>query len=93
MRITKSDPPTLAHKKKWSADFHDFISICLNKDPNSRPFMTDLVDVCYIIVYFLIMNFERILSGLIHVVVSSNFMKYGTTRQLWYGYTPVKGIY
>lgn len=44
MRITKSDPPTLAHKRKWSADFHNFLSITLNKDPNQRPSMTELLD-------------------------------------------------
>lgn len=43
-KITKADPPALANKRKWSKDFHDFVNICLNKDPNARPTMTDLLD-------------------------------------------------
>ena len=36
MRISKTDPPTLSNKKKWSESFHQFLSRCLIKNPKSR---------------------------------------------------------
>jgi len=35
--IPARPPPTLAEPTKWSAEFNDFLSVCLQKDPNKRP--------------------------------------------------------
>ncbi|XP_065649178.1 STE20-like serine/threonine-protein kinase isoform X2 [Hydra vulgaris] len=43
-KISKSDPPSLQDKRKWSADFHNFVADCLNKDPNCRPSMAELLE-------------------------------------------------
>jgi len=42
-KITKAEPAKLAYRKRWSADFHNFIEKCLQKDPNARPSMTELL--------------------------------------------------
>eukprot|EP01117_Protostelium_nocturnum_P011814 TRINITY_DN4308_c0_g1_i1.p1 TRINITY_DN4308_c0_g1~~TRINITY_DN4308_c0_g1_i1.p1 ORF type:complete len:375 (+),score=112.72 TRINITY_DN4308_c0_g1_i1:845-1969(+) len=41
--IPARDPPTLKDPKKWSSDFVDFVSTCLQKDQNKRPSSSDLV--------------------------------------------------
>ncbi|OAF68321.1 hypothetical protein A3Q56_03935 [Intoshia linei] len=38
-RITKSKPPTLIKPYEWSDSFNNFLSYCLTKDQNSRPFI------------------------------------------------------
>jgi serine/threonine protein kinase len=35
--IPKNPPPTLKQTEKWSAEFHDFLSHLLTKDPKYRP--------------------------------------------------------
>jgi len=35
--IPQSDPPTLPEPSKWSAEFHDFLKVCLVKNPSERP--------------------------------------------------------
>eukprot|EP00794_Sanderia_malayensis_P005703 gene5703-6405_t len=47
-KITKSSPPTLAAKSNWSADFHQFIADCLNKDASKRPSAADLLTHSFI---------------------------------------------
>jgi serine/threonine protein kinase len=41
--IPTSDPPTLPNPEKWSKDFHDFLKVCLVKDPEKRPTATALL--------------------------------------------------
>jgi hypothetical protein len=43
--ITNSPPPTLKEPDEWSAEFNDFISKCLIKDPNKRPAAQELLKV------------------------------------------------
>ncbi|KAI3639968.1 hypothetical protein MIR68_001973 [Amoeboaphelidium protococcarum] len=35
--IPKVDPPTLRDRRKWSQNFHQFLQLCLQKDPDHRP--------------------------------------------------------
>jgi serine/threonine protein kinase len=37
MKIPKSPPPTLPHPELWTAEFHEFVALCLQKDFNGRP--------------------------------------------------------
>jgi serine/threonine protein kinase len=41
--ITKQPPPELSNKSKWSAEFDDFITTCLRKDPSQRPSVEELI--------------------------------------------------
>lgn len=41
--IPNSDPPTLPDPSKWSADFNDFLKVCLVKNPDKRPTATELL--------------------------------------------------
>ncbi|KAJ3057492.1 hypothetical protein HK097_004013 [Rhizophlyctis rosea] len=41
--IPKNDPPTLKKKDNWSEKFHDFLRVCLEKDPDKRPSAQDLL--------------------------------------------------
>lgn len=41
--IPNSDPPTLPDPSKWSADFNDFLKVCLVKNPDKRPTATQLL--------------------------------------------------
>ncbi|KAM7541353.1 hypothetical protein Aperf_G00000043738 [Anoplocephala perfoliata] len=42
LKITKSDPPTLAKPDSWSSGFNNFIRRCLQKNPAQRPSMAQL---------------------------------------------------
>ncbi|KAM6341388.1 STE20-like serine/threonine-protein kinase [Podargus strigoides] len=53
LKITKSQPPTLRHPKRWSEDFKDFLRKSLEKSPEARwsasqllqhPFVADISD-------------------------------------------------
>lgn len=41
--IPNSPPPALPDPSQWSADFNDFLRVCLKKDPTGRPTATDLL--------------------------------------------------
>lgn len=41
--IPNSDPPTLPDPSQWSADFNDFLKVCLVKNPEKRPTATELL--------------------------------------------------
>ncbi|KAJ3039783.1 hypothetical protein HDV00_011910 [Rhizophlyctis rosea] len=41
--IPKADPPTLKKKDIWSNKFHDFLRVCLEKDPDKRPSAEELL--------------------------------------------------
>jgi len=41
--IPTSDPPTLPSSDKWSKEFHDFLKVCLVKEPDKRPTATALL--------------------------------------------------
>ena len=43
--IPNSEPPTLKEPHKWSADFHDFLRVCLQKNPDKRPSASELLQV------------------------------------------------
>jgi len=42
--IPARDPPGLKDPSKWSTEFVDFITFCLNKDPTSRPSSLSLIE-------------------------------------------------
>jgi serine/threonine protein kinase len=37
--------PTVQHPEKYSKEFLDFISVCLQKDPTQRPSASELIAV------------------------------------------------
>lgn len=41
-QIPRNPPPTLTKAHEWSRDFNDFISECLTKDLDQRPYMIEL---------------------------------------------------
>jgi len=43
--IPNSPPPTLPPKETWTQDFHNFLKICLQKDPRDRPTAEHLLQV------------------------------------------------
>ena len=45
MVIIDEAPPRLRDEDKWSADFKDFVSKCLNKTPTDRPSAIELLSV------------------------------------------------
>ncbi|KAI4878568.1 hypothetical protein NFI96_010207 [Prochilodus magdalenae] len=44
LKIAKSDPPMLDQPSKWSLDFKDFLKNCLDKNPETRPTATQLLE-------------------------------------------------
>ncbi|KAF5894726.1 serine/threonine-protein kinase 10-like, partial [Clarias magur] len=44
LKIAKSEPPTLDQPSKWSADFKDFLKRVLDKNPESRPSASQLLE-------------------------------------------------
>ncbi|KAL6469696.1 hypothetical protein MHYP_G00208150 [Metynnis hypsauchen] len=44
LKIAKSDPPMLEQPSKWSMDFKDFLRKCLDKNPETRPTATQLLE-------------------------------------------------
>ncbi|KAG8128715.1 hypothetical protein E2320_015559 [Naja naja] len=45
LKIAKSDPPTLNYPSKWSPAFRDFLKTALDKNPETRPTATQLLEV------------------------------------------------
>lgn len=45
MRIRKADAPRLRDSQRWSKNFHDFITKCLNKNPDERLTARELLKV------------------------------------------------
>lgn len=43
LKIAKSEPPTLDQPSKWSTDFKDFLKRALDKNPESRPSASQLL--------------------------------------------------
>lgn len=41
--IPNRTPPTLKEPAKWSKDFNDFVGLCLQKDPTTRPSAEELL--------------------------------------------------
>ncbi|MCI4387023.1 hypothetical protein PGIGA_G00069470 [Pangasianodon gigas] len=52
LKIAKSEPPTLDQPSKWSTNFKDFLKRALDKNPESRPSASQLLEV------------SRVLTGL-----------------------------
>jgi serine/threonine protein kinase len=48
MVIIDEPAPKLRDEDKWSANFKDFVSKCLNKQPHERPSAIELFTVCMI---------------------------------------------
>ncbi|XP_070595512.1 serine/threonine-protein kinase 10 [Erythrolamprus reginae] len=44
LKIAKSDPPTLNYPSKWSRAFRDFLKTALDKNPETRPTATQLLE-------------------------------------------------
>ncbi|CAB0018434.1 unnamed protein product [Nesidiocoris tenuis] len=42
-QIVRNPPPTLYRPANWSQDYNDFISECLTKNPEHRPYMSELI--------------------------------------------------
>ena len=42
-QIVVKESPTLEDKDKWSENFHDFLSLCLERNPKKRPSSSDLL--------------------------------------------------
>ena len=45
MKIRKADPPRLRETHRWSKNFHDFLTKCLDKNPDMRPTAQELLQV------------------------------------------------
>eukprot|EP00800_Vazella_pourtalesii_P020796 TRINITY_DN750_c0_g1_i1.p1 TRINITY_DN750_c0_g1~~TRINITY_DN750_c0_g1_i1.p1 ORF type:complete len:925 (-),score=255.72 TRINITY_DN750_c0_g1_i1:272-2836(-) len=41
--IPQKPPPFLSKADNWSSDFQDFVSVCLSKEPESRPYAPELL--------------------------------------------------
>lgn len=48
--IPKNDPPKLKDAQKWSPEFHDLLTKCLQKDPTQRPTAIELLTVSFSII-------------------------------------------
>uniref|UniRef100_A0A8C6MF47 non-specific serine/threonine protein kinase n=1 Tax=Nothobranchius furzeri TaxID=105023 RepID=A0A8C6MF47_NOTFU len=44
LKIAKSEPPTLDYPQKWSKDFNDFLKKALDRNPETRPSATQLLE-------------------------------------------------
>ncbi|XP_015178392.1 PREDICTED: neither inactivation nor afterpotential protein C isoform X1 [Polistes dominula] len=43
-QIVRNPPPTLYRQSNWTQNFNDFISECLEKNPDNRPFMAEIIE-------------------------------------------------
>ncbi|XP_058062557.1 neither inactivation nor afterpotential protein C [Anopheles bellator] len=43
-QIVRNPPPTLYRQSNWSQEFNDFIAECLEKNPDHRPFVMEIVE-------------------------------------------------
>ncbi|XP_012540143.1 neither inactivation nor afterpotential protein C isoform X2 [Monomorium pharaonis] len=43
-QIVRNPPPTLYRPANWSKNFNDFISECLEKNPENRPYMMEIIE-------------------------------------------------
>ena len=62
MRIRKADPPHLKDKNRWSKSFHEFLSVCLDKNPENRPSARELLLHPFIATF---KGDEKTISGLL----------------------------
>ncbi|XP_059912432.1 serine/threonine-protein kinase 10 [Gadus macrocephalus] len=44
LKIAKAEPPSLSHPHRWSPEFRDFVKVSLDKNPESRPTATQLLE-------------------------------------------------
>lgn len=49
LKIQKGEPPKLDFPSRWSKEFSEFLTICLNKDPSKRPSADDLLEHPFIV--------------------------------------------
>lgn len=49
LKIQKGEPPKLDFPSRWSREFSDFLSVCLQKDPTKRPEAHELLDHPFLI--------------------------------------------
>lgn len=52
LRILKSDPPSLKYPSRWSSEFQDFLSKCLQKQPENRWSAKKLLNVLLFVFFF-----------------------------------------
>lgn len=43
-QILRNPPPTLYRQSTWSQNFNDFIAECLEKNPDHRPFLSEIME-------------------------------------------------
>uniref|UniRef100_A0A182NBP7 non-specific serine/threonine protein kinase n=1 Tax=Anopheles dirus TaxID=7168 RepID=A0A182NBP7_9DIPT len=43
-QIVRNPPPTLYRQSNWSQEFNDFIAECLEKNPDHRPFIMEIIE-------------------------------------------------
>lgn len=43
-QIVRNPPPTLYRPANWSQNYNDFIAECLEKNPDNRPFLVELLE-------------------------------------------------
>ncbi|XP_053672779.1 neither inactivation nor afterpotential protein C [Anopheles nili] len=43
-QIVRNPPPTLYRQSNWSQEYNDFISECLEKNPDHRPFIMEIIE-------------------------------------------------
>lgn len=47
--VVSNPPPKLQSREKWSEKFHEFLSLCLTKDPQSRPPANELLQHSFLL--------------------------------------------
>ncbi|CAJ0923070.1 unnamed protein product [Ranitomeya imitator] len=48
LKILKSEPPTLKYQKLWSQDFKDFLNKCLQRNPQERSSISELIEHSFV---------------------------------------------
>uniref|UniRef100_A0A182IJF2 non-specific serine/threonine protein kinase n=1 Tax=Anopheles atroparvus TaxID=41427 RepID=A0A182IJF2_ANOAO len=43
-QIVRNPPPTLYRQSNWSQEYNDFIAECLEKNPDNRPFIMEIIE-------------------------------------------------
>ena len=44
LQIPRNPPPRLSRSEEWSVSFRDVVTECLTKDPESRPFLQEVIE-------------------------------------------------
>jgi serine/threonine protein kinase len=49
LKLPKDDPPTFKNPAKFSKEFTEFVTACLQKDPAKRPSARNLLTVSFLL--------------------------------------------